>query len=263
MADFLDILAREAIRTVRSRYYYINGENTPRSRVSLKNSIKTCRNAPIIAEVKPRSPSNGVLREIGNVVDIVKAMERGGAVGISVLTEPKHFGGSIKVLNEARNHTNLPILMKDVVVDPAQIEAASKFGADAILLIYAIFKRAYANCSLEEAIQLAHKLGLEVVLETHTRDEFIAALKTDADILGVNNRDLKTLKVDLKVTKHVLTSMKNCGRVVVGESGIQNASDIRFLKACGADAFLVGSAIMLAENVEAKVRELVHAYGNG
>ncbi len=190
-------------------------------------------------------------------------MERGGAVGISVLTEPKHFGGSIKVLNEARNHTNLPILMKDVVVDPAQIETASKFGADAILLIYAIFKRAYANCSLEEAIQLTHKFSLEVVLETHTRDEFIAALNTDADILGVNNRDLKILKVDLKVTKHVLTSMKNCGRVVVGESGIQNASDTRFLKACGADAFLVGSAIMLAENVEAKVREPVHAYGNG
>ncbi len=262
MADFLDALAREAIRTVRSGDYNISGENAPRSRVSLKNSIKMCRNAPIIAEVKPRSPSHGVLREISTVVDVVKAMERGGAVGISVLTEPKHFGGSIKALKEARNHTNLPILMKDVIVDPAQIEAASKIRADAILLIYAIFKRGYAGFSLKEAIHLAHQLDLEVVLETHTRDELMAALKTDADMLGVNNRDLKTLKVDLKVAEQVLAGMKNYGKIVVSESGIRNAWDIKFLRACGADAFLVGSAIMLAKDVEAKVRELVHAYEN-
>ncbi|MEM0054104.1 MAG: indole-3-glycerol-phosphate synthase [Nitrososphaeria archaeon] len=264
MADFLDTLARDAIKTVMSGYYNIeNDENVRRYHVSLKASIKMFKHAPVIAEVKPRSPSHGVLREISSLGDVVKAMERGGAVGISVLTEPKHFGGSLKVLKEVRTHTKLPILMKDIVVDSAQITAASKFGVDAVLLIYAVFKRGYMNCSLEEAIKLVHKFGLEVVLETHTRDEFIAALKTNADILGINNRDLNTLKVDLKVTEQVLAGIKNCGRVVVSESGIQNANDIRFLRACGADAFLVGSVIMLAKDVEAKVRELVHAYENG
>ncbi|MGP3702869.1 MAG: indole-3-glycerol-phosphate synthase [Candidatus Bathyarchaeota archaeon] len=258
MADFLDILAQDAVKTVMSGYYNVGEENFPRCRISLKTSIKKCKNTPIIAEVKPRSPSYGVLRKISNLAEIVKALERGGAVGISVLTEPKHFGGSLKALKEARNHTNLPILMKDVVVDLLQVEAASKLGANAILLIYAIFQQGYTNHSLKEVIQLAHQLGLEVVLETHTKDEFMAALKTDADIIGVNNRDLKTLKVDLKVTEQVLAGVKNCGKIVVSESGIQNACDIRFLRACGADAFLVGSAFMLAEDVEKKVRELVH-----
>ncbi|MEM3551294.1 MAG: indole-3-glycerol-phosphate synthase [Candidatus Bathyarchaeia archaeon] len=259
MVNFIDTLAWDAIKTVMSGYYNVNEENVLRCRASLKSSIRKCKHAPIIAEVKPRSPSHGVLREISSIGDIVKAMERGGAVGISVLTEPKHFGGSLKALKEARNHTNLPILMKDVVVDSAQIMAASKLGIDAVLLIHAIFERGYANCSLEEAIQLAHQFGLEVVLETHTRDEFTAALKTDADMLGVNNRDLKTLKVDLKVTEQVLEGMKNCGKMVVSESGIKSPWDVKFLRACGADAFLVGSVLMLAEDVEVKVRELVHA----
>ncbi|MEM2465886.1 MAG: indole-3-glycerol-phosphate synthase [Candidatus Bathyarchaeia archaeon] len=259
MADFLDTLALDALRTVISGYYDVNEEKFSKRCVSLKNSIKMCKHAPIIAEVKPRSPSRGVLREIGSIRDIVKAMERGGAVGLSVLTEPKHFGGSLKALKEARSHTTLPVLMKDVVVDPAQIVAASKLGVDAVILIYAIFKRGYAKCSLEEAIQLAHQFSLEVILETHTKDEFTAALKTDADMLGVNNRDLKTLKVDLKVTEQVLAGMKTCEKIVVSESGIHSPLDVRFLRACGADAFLVGSAFMLAEDVEVKVRELVYA----
>ncbi|MEM3673365.1 MAG: indole-3-glycerol-phosphate synthase [Candidatus Bathyarchaeia archaeon] len=260
MADFLDILARDAVRTVMSGYYNVkNEESVSRRCISLEVSIRKCKHAPIIAEVKPHSPSHGVLRKINSLSDVVKAMERGGAIGISVLTEPRHFGGSLTALKEARNHTDLPILMKDIVVDSVQIEAASKFGANVVLLIYAIFRRGYANCSLEELIQLAHKFGLEVVLETHTKEEFMAALKTDADIVGINNRDLKTLKVDLRVTEQVLVDMKSHEKIVVSESGIQNVWDIRFLKVCGADAFLVGSAFMLAEDVEAKVRELVHA----
>ncbi|MEM2319335.1 MAG: indole-3-glycerol-phosphate synthase [Candidatus Bathyarchaeia archaeon] len=259
MADFLDILAQDALKTVMSGYYDVSEEKVPKRFVSLKSSIQTCKHAPIIAEVKPRSPSYGVLREISSIGDVVKAMERGGAVGISVLTEPKHFGGSLKALKEARNHTNLPVLMKDVIVDPSQIEAASRLGIDALLLIYAIFKRGYANFTLQEAIKLAHQFDLEVVLETHTKDEFTAALETDADMLGVNNRDLKTLKVDLKVTAQVLEGVKNCGRVVISESGVHSPRDVKFLRACGADAFLVGSAFMQAEDVEVKVRELVYA----
>jgi len=260
MADFLDILVRDAKETVKSGYYEIERAETARRRLSLKESIKRCKHVPIIAEIKPSSPSYGNLRKISSLREVAAAMERGGAIGISVLTEPKHFRGSIKSLVETRNYTNLPVLMKDVVVDPVQIEAASKSGADAVLLIYSIFKRGYIDSLVEDMINLAHSMELEVLLETHTKDEFLSALRTDADLVGINNRDLKTLKVDLKVTERILASAPQCDKIVVSESGIQKPEDIRFLCACGAKTFLVGSAIMLAENMEEKVRSLCLAY---
>ncbi|MDI9643797.1 MAG: indole-3-glycerol-phosphate synthase [Candidatus Verstraetearchaeota archaeon] len=190
MADFLDTLAQDAISRVRSGYYSVPGGGVPRPCLSLKTSIERCVHAPIIAEVKPRSPSRGFLRRIDSPTGVVKAMERGGAVGISVLTEPKNFGGSIDSLKEARSSTELPILMKDIVVDPVQIEAASKFGASCVLFIFELFKRGYARHPLEEMIGLAHRLGLEVLLEAHTKEEFRAALETNCDLVGINNRDL-------------------------------------------------------------------------
>lgn len=259
MADFLDVLVRDAEKTIETGHYEIERGNSAGHRLSLKDSINRCKYAPIIAEIKPASPSHGNLRNISSLRDVATAMERGGAVGISVLTEPKHFGGSIKSLVEARSHTSIPVLMKDIVIDPVQIEAASKSGADAVLLISSIFKLGYVEYSVEKMIKLAHSKGVEVLLEAHTKDEFLSALETDADLVGINNRDLKTLKVDLKVTQKILSSVNRCEKIVVSESGIQKPEDIRFLRACGAKAFLVGSAVMLAENVEEKVRELVLA----
>jgi len=263
MADFLDVLVRNAKETVESGYYEIERAKTAKRRLSLKESINRCKHAPIIAEIKPSSPSYGNLRKISSLREVAIAMERGGAIGISVLTEPKHFGGSIKSLVETRNYASLPVLMKDIVIDPVQIEAASKSGADAVLLIYSIFKRGCVDSPVEDMISLAHSMGLEVLLETHTKDEFLSGLETDADLVGINNRDLRTLKVDLKVTERILAGVAQYDKIVVSESGIQKPEDIRFLRACGAKAFLVGSAIMLAENVEEKVRELVLAYENG
>ena len=262
MADFLDILARDAKETVELGYYNVEGVTTAKPCLSLKAFIERCKHAPVIAEIKPSSPSRGDLRKISSLKDIVHSMERGGAIGISVLTEPKHFGGSIKFLAEARSQASVPLLMKDITVDPVQMEAASKLGASAVLLIHSLFNRGHVSCSLEEMIRLAHNYGLEVLLENHTRDEFRAALKTEADLIGVNNRDLKNLKVDLKVTEHVLAGMKDCDKIVVSESGIQTPEDIRFLQKCGVKAFLVGSAVMLADDIEEKVKELVHAYEN-
>ncbi|MEM3642045.1 MAG: indole-3-glycerol-phosphate synthase [Candidatus Bathyarchaeia archaeon] len=259
MADFLNILVRDAEKTIETGYYEIESGNYAGCRLSLKDSINRCKHAPIIAEIKPISPSYGNLRKISSSRDVAMAIERGGAVGISVLTEPKHFGGSIKYLKEACTHTSLPVLMKDIIIDPVQIEAASKSGADAVLLISSIFERGYVNGSAEEMIKLSHSKGLEVLLETHTKDEFLSALETDADLVGINNRNLKTLKVDLKVTQKILSGISQCEKIVASESGIQKPEDIRFLYACGAKAFLVGSAIMLAENVEEKVKELVLA----
>lgn len=258
MADFLDILIRDALETVRSGYYNVKAENAF-TKVSLKEAIAKSRHVPVIAEIKPASPSSGRLRQIASPVDMAKAMEAGGAVGISVLTEPKHFAGSIARLAHVKKHVSLPVMMKDIIVDPVQVEAAAKMGADAILLICQVFGRGCMKHSLEDFIQLAHLKGLEVLLETHTKEEFATAVRTEADLVGINNRNFITFKVDLNITKAILSSLDACGKVVVSESGIRTAEDIRLLRGYGAEAFLVGSAIMLAENIEKKVRELVMA----
>ena len=184
-------------------------------------------------------------------------MEKGGAIGISVLTEPKHFNGSLHSLVEARRTVKLPILMKDIILSPLQLEAASKLGANVALLIVALFDRGYCEYNLNAMIATAHSKGLEVLLETHTAEEFQVAVGTPADLVGINNRDLATLKVDLNVTKKILEQNGAEGKIVVSESGVRTLADLRFLRDCGAHAFLVGSTVMLAGNVEEKVKELV------
>jgi indole-3-glycerol phosphate synthase len=257
MADFLDILVKDAEKTISDGYYEIETESTARKFVSLKKSILKCKHAPVIAEIKPTSPSRGKLRNIQSLGGVAKAIERGGAVGISVLTEPKHFEGSLNSLVEARKNVNLPILMKDIIIDPVQIEAAAKTEANVVLLISSIFERGYTSHSLPEMIKFAHSKGLEVLLETHDKSQFLSALETEADLVGINNRDLKTLKVDLKVTENVLRGIGKSSKLIVSESGVNDSADIIFLHSCGAQAFLVGSAVMLADNIEEKVRELV------
>lgn len=153
----------------------------------------------------------------------------------------------------------LPILMKDIILSPMQIQAASKMGANAVLLIKALFDRGYCDRTLDEMISGAHVLGLEVLLETNTPTEFSSAVKTGADLIGINNRDLGTLKVDLNVTKKILSKNDPKGKLVISESGINTPADIRFLRESGARAFLIGSAIMSADNVEEKVKEFVNA----
>ncbi|MBC7130924.1 indole-3-glycerol-phosphate synthase [Candidatus Bathyarchaeota archaeon] len=256
MADYLEILTHEALKTIESRYYLLDAANF-RRQLSLKEAILKCKHVPVIAEIKPSSPSKGKLRQINNPVEIAEAMRRGGAIGISILTEPKHFNGSLQTLAKVCGHVEIPVLMKDIILDPVQLEAAHKAGAHAVLLIYKVFSEGYSKFSLNEMIKKAHNLGLEVLLETHTMEEFVAALETDADLIGINNRDLATLRVDLKVTEFILSNV-DCGdKIVVSESGIQSPEDIRRLKRFGAKAFLVGSALMEAENIEEKVKELV------
>jgi indole-3-glycerol phosphate synthase len=258
MSDFLDALARVAQKTIESEYY-----NTLASaesvRVSLKKAILDCNVNPIISEIKSASPSAGVIKTNVDPATIANAMERGGATALSVLTEPKQFYGSLEALTQARKVVKIPILMKDIILSPIQIQAGSRLGANAVLLIKALFDRGYCRKTLEEMINGAHTLGLEVLLETHTLSEFVSALKTDADLIGINNRNLATLEVDLNVTKIILDSINPKNKVVVSESGINTVADVRFLGESGACAFLVGSAIMVSNDIEEKVRELVNA----
>ena len=258
MSDFFDKLATDAKETIRSGYYQIF---TPKCdfHVSLKKAILECKKNPVITEIKAASPSLGIIRKSVDPHEVALAMARGGATAISVLTEPKHFNGSLNTLIEARMAVKLPILMKDIILSPIQIETAEQIGANAILLIQALFDRGYGETNLENMIELAHKNGLEVLLEVHTEQEFNSAITTNADLIGINNRDLATLKTDLNVTKKILEKNTSKGLTIVSESGIKTPSDLKFLGECGALAFLIGSSIMLNKNIEEKVAEFVNA----
>jgi indole-3-glycerol phosphate synthase len=258
MADFLDVLAREAKETINKGYYEAPTQ-TATAHISLKKAILESKTAPVITEIKAASPSAGIIRKNLEAAKIARAMEKGGAIGISVLTEPKHFKGSLNSLVEARKAVKLPILMTDIILSPAQLNTASKVGANAVLLIQALFERGHGECSIKEMITEAHSKNLEVLLETHNDDEFRFAVDTDADLIGINNRDLETLKVDLHVTRRILKNNDAKSKIIVTESGINTLADLRFLRACGTHAFLIGSAIMRAGNVEEKVKEFVQA----
>jgi indole-3-glycerol phosphate synthase len=258
MSDFLDTLAMDAAKTIDSGYYKTS-LSAKQSKVSLKKAILECKTNPVITEIKSASPSIGTIRNQVNPKEFAQTMEKGGAVGISVLTEPKHFNGSLKTFMEARESVRLPLLMKDIVIIPEQIEAASLIGANAVLLIEALFDKGYCEMSVDKMITFAHGKGLEVLLETHTEKEFQSAVETNADLIGINNRNLATLKIDLNTTKEILNGNSSRGKIVVSESGIKTKADLQFLRECGANAFLIGSSIMLTENIEDKVKEFVEA----
>jgi len=258
MSDYLDVLARVAQINIEDGFYdrVQPGEST---HVSLKQAILGCKVNPIISEIKAASPSAGTIRKDVDAGEVARAMQRGGAAALSVLTEPKQFSGSLEALVQARQAVKIPILMKDIILSPMQVQVASKMGANAVLLIKALFDRGYSEKTVDEMIIGAHMLGLEVLLETHTEAEFRLALSTGADLIGINNRNLATLKVDLNTTKNILLKNSSNGKLVVAESGINTLLDLRFLREAGAQAFLIGSAIMSNGDIEEKVREFVTA----
>jgi indole-3-glycerol phosphate synthase len=259
MADFLDILAQDAKERIKNQYYTLSTKPlTPL--FSLKKRILESKHVPIIPEIKAASPSLGVIRKDVEPEKIAVAMEKGGAVGLSILTEPKHFHGSLFSLLKARRAVNLPLLMKDIIINPIQLEAASKIGADTVLFIDVLFQRGYCEIPLQEMIAEAHRRRLEVLLETHNKAAFQKAIESDADLIGINNRDLITLKVDLNRTRRILEKKVVQNKIIVSESGINTPADISFLRNCGAHAFLIGSTIMSASNIEEKVKEFVSAY---
>ena len=258
MSDFLDTLAMDATKTIDSGYYRPL-VSTKQQQISLKKAILECKANPVITEIKAASPSLGTIRNQVNPKEIAQAMEKGGAVGISVLTEPKHFNGSLSALVQAREATKLPILMKDIIIVADQVEVAAQIGANAVLLIEALFDKGYCEMSVDKMIAFAHAKGLEVLLETHTEKEFQSAIETNADLIGINNRNLATLNIDLNTTKEILAINKTHGKTVISESGIKTKADLQFLRDCGAKAFLIGSSIMLTDNIEEKVKEFVEA----
>ncbi len=254
--SFVYTLAESARKTISEGYYQVGEAKLPRR--SLRAAIRPGPRIPIITEVKFRSPAEGPLRATENVLGIASSYERGGAAGISVLTEPKHFEGRIGYLSSVKTAVSLPVLMKDIIVAPIQIDAASRIGADAVLLMTSIFRAKLADLPLEAMIGLAHSKGLEVLLEAHTEEEYLVALASSADVVGINNRDLQTLEVSLDTSRRLLLKGK-ASKTVISESGLSKRSELTELRSLGADGFLVGSSLMRSKNIEETVRELAGA----
>ena len=206
----------------------------------------------IIAEHKRRSPSVGEIRAGATVTEIAQAYERGGAAALSVLTEGPHFGGSLADLEEARHATGLPILRKDFMVDPYQVYESTVAGADAILLIVA----ALDPEDLAELHHEALQLDLDVLVEVHDEEELDIALATiDADVIGINNRNLTDFTVDVERTYELLSDVP-AGKTVVSESGFHTRAQIEELERVGIDAVLIGETLMRAPEPELALRDL-------
>jgi indole-3-glycerol phosphate synthase len=212
------------------------------------------RNGPmaIIAEVKRASPSVGVIKEEVDPRQVASQYERGGASAISVLTEPNFFKGDLIHLQQVKDATSLPILQKDFIIDPFQIYEGRASGADAILLIAALLDRE----QLKDFIDLIQSLRITPFVEIHNEEDLAKVSAFRLSIIGINNRDLKTLKVDLRTT-HYLKKKIPSGIKIISESGIKINSDVIFLKEIGVDGILVGETLMRSPDPASKIRELL------
>jgi len=243
--DVLDELARRAQATVQRGYYLdLGAKEMPRS-PPLRRAVLAKPRA-VLAELKPASPSEGKLRpaDAEASLGVARALVAAGARGLSVLTEPEVFHGSLQLLQGA-SRLGTPTLMKDFVLAEAQLAAAQRCGASGVLLIAALATRGYTEAPLPEMVRRAHARGLEVLLEVASAAEFRQAQATEADLIGINNRDLGTLEVDLGRTARVLAQVRK-DRPVVGLSGVQARADADALFAAGCDAVLVGTSLMKA-----------------
>jgi indole-3-glycerol phosphate synthase len=207
--------------------------------------------AAVIAEVKKASPSQGVIRADFNPADIARSYERGGATCLSVLTDIDFFQGADAYLREARAACALPVLRKDFTIQAYQVYEARVLGADCILLIVA----ALTDAALAELSELAHKLGMDVLVEAHDARELERALATPARLIGINNRNLRTFQTSLDTTLNLRDRIP-ADRLLITESGIHSRADVQRMRAANINAFLVGEAFMRAEDPGAELQRL-------
>ena len=234
--------------------YLRNSPMIEREVFSLRESL--LERSGIIAEFKRRSPSKQVINQKSGVAEVVSGYQGAGASGISVLTDTKYFGGSLDDLLQARAAVEIPVLRKDFMIDPYQLFEAKAFGADVILLIAAVLKPE----KLKMLSQVAHDLGLEVLMEVHGEEELIRNDLTHIDLVGVNNRNLKTFEVSLETSKK-LSGIIHGEKLAVSESGISDPGAIKELRDYGFKGFLIGENFMKTENPGAAAEEFIKSTG--
>jgi len=257
--NFLDeIISHKKKELIEAKKKYSAGEL--KNRINNSPPIRDIKSAlaspstpiKIIAEVKKASPSKGIIREDFDPVEIAKIYEANGASAISVLTEEKFFHGSLDCLKKIREVATIPLLCKDFIFDEYQVYHARVLGADAFLLIAAILD----NSELNALLKTGRGLGMQALVEVHNLEELKMVLQTEAEIIGINNRDLKTFKTDISTTERLIKEIPQ-DKIVVSESGINTAEDISRLRGCGTHAFLIGESLMRERDIAKKLIELL------
>jgi indole-3-glycerol phosphate synthase len=219
---------------------------------SMRAALEARGRTKVIAEIKQRSPSRGIIREELDPLAIAGDYERGGAAALSILTEEDFFGGSLERLRAIGQRSELPLLRKDFIFDEYQVYESCEAGADALLLIVALLD----DELLKKLIECADEAGIDALVEVHTEAEMERASRAGARIVGVNNRDLTTFKVDME-TSLKLAERAPDGALLVSESGIKTGADVRRLKAAGFSAFLIGEHLMRAESPGQALKALI------
>ncbi|NVM53497.1 MAG: indole-3-glycerol-phosphate synthase [Candidatus Helarchaeota archaeon] len=221
--------------------------------LSFSNAILNKNNEghlALISEIKPRSPSQGNLRDIQDPVSIAKIMQDNGAASISVLTEENYFGGNIENLISVSENVSIPLLRKDFMTSEAEIEESYNCNADAVLIIVGLLKE-----NTGKLFEKCKKVGLEALVEVHNEDELKIALEIGAEIIGINNRDLSTLKINLKTTEKLIKLIPK-DKTVISESGVKNKVDAEYLASLGANAVLIGSTLMQSSDLANTIKNL-------
>jgi len=224
------------------------------SHTSLEGAVRSAgQKNPVIAEIKCTSPSGGIIRRNVDMAMMAGVLADGGCIAISVLTEPYFFGGAGADIVRVKKAVRVPVLRKDFVIDERQIHESKMLGADAVLLIAAVLKG-----RLTEFVDTAYATGIEPLVEVHTTAEVDCALATQARLIGINNRDLSTMTINRSTTRNLSERVRDAGRLIVSESGMRSADDVREMRPY-CDAFLIGSSIMAHAEPGKKLEELLCA----
>ena len=218
---------------------------------SLREALERSKSLALIAELKRKSPSQGMLRERFDPVSLGQSLEAAGATALSVLTDEYYFEGNIEFMRDVKQFTEIPVLRKDFIIDPYQVYESVFYGADAVLLIVRLLpEELLINC-----LQAAEALSVDALVEVHSEADLKAALACGSTMIGINHRDLNTMKINTSLSEALVPKIPS-GKLIIAESGIQNAEDVQRMKRLGVHGLLIGEALMTAADPAMKAKQL-------